>query len=81
MRFANAMINTTIINILNSDNSHIAKINTQYRQIMMITTNKIWKFKAMNKILIVTNYTFFAVFAFNKVNSSTKIGFVITQDS
>ena len=81
MRFANAMINTTIINILNSDNSHIAKINTQYRQIMTITTNKIWKFKAMNKIPIVTNYTFFAVFAFNKVNSSTKIGFIITEDS
>ena len=81
MRFANAMINTTIINILNSDNSHIAQINTQYRQIMTITTNKIWKFKAMNKISIVTNYTFFAVFAFNKVNSSTKIGFIITEDS
>ena len=70
-RFANVMNNTTIINTFNSDNNIMAKIKTQHCQLMTTIANRILKFKPMIKIVIVTNYTFFTVFTFSKINSST----------
>ena len=51
-------MNNTTVNTLNSDNSNIAKIKTQHRQIMATITNGILKFEPMIKIPIVANYTF-----------------------
>ena len=47
------MNNTSLMNILNSDNSNIVFINTQYCQMI--------KFESMIKKPIVANHTFFAV--------------------
>ena len=54
-----------------SDNRNIAKIKTQHCQIMATTANRIWKFEPIIKIPLEANYTFFAVFTFNNINSFT----------
>ena len=66
IKFANGMNSTTIISTFNSDNSNIAKIKTQ---IMTTITKGILEFKPMTETPIQTNYTFFTVFAFVKINS------------
>ena len=52
------MNNTTIINILNSDNINITNIKTQYCQVMTTITNITLKFKPMIKKPIVADNTF-----------------------
>ena len=54
-RFANVLINTTTINIFNSD-SNIANIKTQHCQTMATNADEILKFDPMIKKPIVTNY-------------------------
>ena len=56
------MNNKTTINIFNSDNSNIAYIKTQNRQIMATIAYRILKFETMSKKPIVTNYAFFTIF-------------------
>ena len=60
-RFAKIVNKTTITNTFNSDNSNIAKIKTQHRQIMTTVTNGLLKFKFMIKRPVMANYTFFFV--------------------
>ena len=56
------MNNTTILNTFDSDNSNVAYIKTQHRQIMATITYKILKFEPMIKKAIVPNCTFLTVF-------------------
>ena len=65
------MNNATIINTFNSDNSSIAKIKTQYHQIMTAITNGILKFEPMIAKQLVTDSTFVTVIAFSRINSFT----------
>ena len=60
-RFANATNNAIITNTFYSNNSNIAKIKTA-------VTNRILKFIPMIEKPIVTNYTFFTVSTFSKIN-------------
>ena len=69
-RFANAMKNTTIINIFNIDNGNIANIKTQHCQIMTTITNRILKSEHMIKIPIVAYYSFFTANTFSSINSA-----------
>ena len=63
------MNNTTVINTFNEDdNSNIAYIKTQYRQIMGTITCRILKFETMIKKPIPTNHTFLNVITFRNIN-------------
>ena len=70
-RFAKFMNNATIINTFNSDNSSIAKIKTQHRQIMTAIANGNLKFEPMITKQIVADNTFFTVITFSRINSFT----------
>ena len=78
-RFANDMNNTTIINTFNIDNSNIANINSQHRQLMTTITYEILNFEPMIKKPIVTNYTFFPAVTFININSFTYINSIVIQ--
>ena len=74
-RSANVMHNTAIINILNSDNSNVANINTQHCQMMTTIANRDLIFKPMIKVPIVANHTFFTIITFSRINSFNSITF------
>ena len=65
------VMRNTIIDIFNIENSNIAKIKTQYCQIVTTITNIVLKFKPVMKIPVVTNYIFFTVITFSNINSLT----------
>ena len=65
------MKNGTMINAFSRGNTNTADFKTHYQQIMATITDRVFKFKPMTKRPIVTNYTFFNVFTFNKINSFT----------
>ena len=60
-----------IINAFNSDNIIITNIKTQLHQTMKGITNGILKFRPVFKIPVATNYTFFTIITFHKINSFT----------
>ena len=64
------MNNTTIINPFHSNNSNIANIKTQHRQIMTTITDRILKFEPIIKKPIVANYKFLTVITFSRINST-----------
>ena len=70
---------TAIINSFNSDNSNIANVKKQHRQIMTVITDRIFRFEPMIENLIVSNYTFFTVNAFIRINSFTEINSIVMQ--
>ena len=72
IRFPNVMNNTTITNLLHSDNSNIANIKRQHRQIITIITNAVLKYEPMIKISVVASYTFFPVLTFIRSIPSPK---------
>ena len=78
-RFANDMNNTTTINTFNIDNSNIANINSQHRQVMTTITYEILNFEPMIKKPIVANYTFFPAVTFININSFTYINSIVIQ--
>ena len=71
------MNNTTIINILKSDNNNIAYIKVQHCQIMKTIAYRILKLESMIKKLIMKNHTFFAVATFSKTNSFPYINSIV----
>ena len=60
---------TTLINILDSDNSNIAYIKTQHFQSMTTIAYIILKFESMIKKPITANHTFFTVVTFSSFTS------------
>ena len=73
------MNNTTVINILNSDNSNIAFMKTQNCKIMTTIVNIILKFESMIKKPLIANHAFFAVVTFSKINSFAHINSIVIQ--
>ena len=74
------MNNTTIINTFNCDNSSIANIETQHRQIITTIAKRILKYKPMIKKPLVTDNTFFTVSIFSKINPFTQISSIVIQN-
>ena len=71
-------MNKTVINTSKSHNSNIPNIKAQQLiQIMVNITDRILKFKPMAIKPIMTNYTYFIVIIFNRVNSFTLINSVL----
>ena len=58
-----------IINTLNSDNSNIGRIKTEYCQIMETITYRTLKFELMIEKIIWTDYAFFTVTTLININS------------
>ena len=65
--------------IINSDNSNIAYIKTQNRQIMTTIANIILKFQPMLKKSIMTNHTIFAVATFSKISYFVYTNSIVIQ--
>ena len=73
------MNNTTIVNILNSDNSNIADIKTKHCQIMTSIAYRILKFESMIKKPIVTNHASFTFITFSRINSFVYISSIVIE--
>ena len=58
-------MNTTIMNMFNTDNSNITYIKTQHRLIMTTIGYRILKFEPMVKKPVVTNYIYFLMLLFS----------------
>ena len=65
------MNNTIIINTFNSDNSSMTNIKAKHQHITATITNRFLELKPVIKKLAVTNFTFFMVFIFSKINYFT----------
>ena len=74
------MINTTIINIFNSDNKNIAYIKTKNHQIMTASSYRTSKDEPMFKKPIVTSHAFFTVITLSRINFFTYINSIVIQD-
>ena len=72
------MNNITIINILNSDNSNVAYIKTQNRQMVATIAYRILKFDSMIKKPIVTNDIFLTSITF-RINSFVYINSIVIK--
>ena len=77
-RFA-VIHNTTIINIINSDDSDIAYSKTEHCQNMTAITYIILKIESMIKKPLVTNHTFFAIVNFSKIRYVTCMNSIVIQ--
>ena len=73
------MNNTTIINVLNSDNSNSAYINFEHFQIMTAIADRILKSESMIKNPIVANHAFFTSYAFSRINPLAYINSFVIQ--
>ena len=61
------MNNAAIIKIINSDNSYITYVKTEYCEFMTTNANKTLKFKSIVKKSKVINLTFFTIITFSMI--------------
>ena len=61
------MNNAAIIKIINSDNSYITYVMTEYCEFMTTNANKTLKFKSIVKKSKVINLTFFTIITFSMI--------------